>query len=253
MDEHSSLQSVSLNLVWAQRQQSWRQEAVDASGWPEPLIALAASIRSCSACPDLHGVPRVFSTRNGPSHARCIIVAEAPGRFGASRSMIPLYGDVTGKNFDFLLESAGLSRSELFITNAVLCNPLSPQGTNRSPRMQEVATCSSHLTSTLALIGAPVVVTLGGIALRALSLIAPHPYKLRSHVGQVLPWHGRLLIPLYHPGPRARIHRPVAQQIYDFKTLAQLLKTLDESGGRGKGRKDAPQVGDVAFDLCMTG
>lgn len=248
-----SERSCSPYLAVAQPLQARQPGAAELSVWSEALFSLAARIHSCSACQHLRGVAKVFSPKNGSSYARCVIVAEAPGRFGAGRYMIPLYGDATGRNFDLLLESAGLSRSELFITNAVLCNPRSPRGTNRSPRTEEVASCSSHLAKTLALLDPPMVVSLGAIALRSLSHIAPHSYSLRTHVGQVLPWHGRVIIPLYHPSPRARVHRGLRRQIQDFKKVALVLRGLDGSGGIGKGRKEVTQVGNTPFDLCVTG
>ena len=67
-------------------------------------------------------------------------------------------------------------------------------------------------------------VTLGAVALRALSLIEPHAATLAANVGDVIPWRGRWLVPLYHPGPRAQLHRPFARQVEDFRRLGALLR-----------------------------
>jgi hypothetical protein len=38
-----------------------------------------------------------------------------------------------------------------------------------------------------------------------------------------MPWYGRTLVPLYHPGPRALIRRPLAAQVEDYRRLAALV------------------------------
>jgi hypothetical protein len=38
-----------------------------------------------------------------------------------------------------------------------------------------------------------------------------------------VPWRGRLLFPLYHPGPQAMLHRGFAKQSGDYRVLGQLL------------------------------
>ncbi len=65
------------------------------------------------------------------------------------------------------------------------------------------------------------VATLGTIALRALTDLS-----LREVVARPLPWQGRVLFPLYHPGPRAQIHRPFAQQQADFRALRDTIAGL---------------------------
>lgn len=68
------------------------------------------------------------------------------------------------------------------------------------------------------------VVTLGAVALRALWLIEPHAARLARDVGRLIGWYGRWLVPLYHAGSRARIHRPVKQQIENFVRLGERLR-----------------------------
>jgi uracil-DNA glycosylase family 4 len=155
-----------------------------------------------------------------------LVIAEAPGRLGADRSAIPLHGDQTGRLFEALLDHAGLARQHLFITNAVLCNPRDAQGRNAPPAASELARCADHLQATIALLDPAVVVTLGVVALRTLERCSPHGLVLAQAVGAPVPWFGRLLVPLYHPGPRARLHRPLEQQRQDFARLGHLLHTL---------------------------
>lgn len=195
---------------------------------------LVAEVQACRLCPRMEGRAHVLSQRNGDIASRILVIAEAPGRLGADKTGIPLYGDQTGRNFERLLQAAGLTREHVFITNAVLCNPRGAAGNNAAPSAQEVRNCSSHLRHTVDILQPRYIVTLGTSALRALHHITPHNVILRRDIGKVIPWNGRLLIPLYHPGPRACIHRPLAQQEEDYRKLGALLRdagaaTLSES------------------------
>jgi uracil-DNA glycosylase family 4 len=170
------------------------------------------------------GRRRVLGEANGRPEAVVCFVGEAPGRRGAERTAIPFSGDQSGRNFAALLDCAGLSRAQIFVTNAVLCNPQDQSGRNRPPSREELANCRGLLARQLHLIGAPVVVPLGAVALAALDAVASHGLRLRDAVSQPVPWQGRLLFPLYHPGPRAQLHRPFALQRTDFAALGDLIR-----------------------------
>ena len=43
---------------------------------------------------------KVFSEANGNIDSKALFIAEAPGRLGADKTGIPLYGDRTGDNFE---------------------------------------------------------------------------------------------------------------------------------------------------------
>ncbi|HEU4321504.1 MAG TPA: uracil-DNA glycosylase [Roseiflexaceae bacterium] len=187
---------------------------------------LVVDVQACRRGPRMEGRARVLGPGNGDPSARVLVIAEAPGRLGADRSGVPLQGDQSGRQFEALLAHSGLARRDLFITNAVLCNPRDAQGRNAPPAEDELDRCADHLRATLALLDPAVVVTLGAVALRAPRRIAPHDLVLASAVGVAVPWDGRLLVPLYHPGPRARLHRSLDQQLQDFAQLGRLLRDL---------------------------
>ena len=171
----------------------------------------------------MDGRTRAIGPANGPLDARILFVAEAPGRLGADRTGVPLSGDQSGRNFDAFLASAGIERSRVFVTNAVLCNPRTPDGRNDRPRAAEIQSCSDHLRALIHLLDPAWVVSLGRAALDALGLIESHDRVLARDVGRVTPWYGRRLVPLYHPGPRALIRRPLAEQAADYAALAAML------------------------------
>jgi len=214
------------------------------------LEDLARAAQHCSLCPRLVGRTKILSSANGNLRSKVVFVAEAPGRLGADRTGVPLYGDQTGANFEALLGNVGWERQDVFVTNAVLCNPTEENGNNDTPTPEEVANCVRYLEMTIELVSPDVVVPLGAVALSALRLICPHAYTLRGHVGRAVPWAGRAMVPLYHPGPRALVHRAVAKQRADFMSLAQLVHPLKGLRRRislaQSGRFTAPDVEYVA-------
>ena len=206
--------------------------------------ALVERARACARCPRMDGRTRVLGPGNGPLGARILWVAEAPGRLGGDRTGIPLSADQTGRNFDEFLAAAGLDRAAQFVTNAVLCNPRNTLGLNDRPRAAELRNCSQHLADLLAVLDPPWVVALGRVALDALALIAPHDAQLARDVAQPIPWAGRHLVPLYHPGPRSVARRSRAGHIADYRLLAALVAP-DGYDERHRSRGDLPRLRSV--------
>jgi DNA polymerase len=193
----------------------------------EALVAEAAACRRCAA---MCGRSAVLSERNGGVGARVMFVGEAPGRQGGDRTRVPFSGDQSGRNFARYLASIGLAREEIFITNAALCNPRTETGANRKPAREEVLNCSEFLRRQVEVVGAGVVVTLGAVSLAALRAVEYHPLTLRENVGQVHAWHGRLLVPLYHPSPQVLAsHRREAAQLEDYKSVARALRLAGDT------------------------
>jgi uracil-DNA glycosylase family 4 len=150
-----------------------------------------------------------------------MFIGEAPGRQGGDRTRVPFSGDQSGRNFQRYIDSIGLAREGLFITNSVLCNPRRESGANRRPTSAEVVNCSEFLRRQIELIDPAVVVTLGGVALAALSIVEAHSLTLRESAGRVARWRGRLLVPLYHPSPQVLAsHRREAAQLSDYRAVA---------------------------------
>lgn len=182
--------------------------------------SLLSSVAKCNICQRMCNRKKVLSFLNGNISSKVVFIAEAPGRLGAECTGIPLYGDVTGNNFETLLANIGWSRDDIFITNAILCNPQDDNGNNATPTHEEISNCSYYLEMIIELIKPEVIVTLGGRALEALNNIETHNYELKNDVATLVPWHGIKLFPMYHMSPRAAIHRSLTQQRADFITLS---------------------------------
>jgi uracil-DNA glycosylase family 4 len=164
----------------------------------------------------------------GRTDAPIMFIGEAPGRLGADASAIPFHGDRAGENFENFLEQVGLSRYDCFITNAVLCNPKDEKGNNSTPNRQELANCAQFLRRQIDLVGPKIIVTLGTQALSALRLISSHDIDLAGGVRKKWAWDGRILIPLYHPGQRALVHRSFLNQLADYRFVAETLAKLSK-------------------------
>jgi len=184
---------------------------------------LIARVQYCNLCPRMQHRKKVLGSLNGSLDSRVVFIAEAPGRLGADKFGIPLCGDQTGRNFEMLIASAGIKRESIFITNAVLCNPRTPDGNNDSPTLLEIRNCSQYLKETLEIVKPKYVVPLGAAALSSLSVINPHKIKLSEGVGKLFSWNGYQVYPLFHPGSRAFIRRAKILQVEDYIALANLL------------------------------
>lgn len=106
----------------------------------------------------------VFS--DGDPEAPVMIVGEAPGQ-EEDRQGRPFVGK-SGKLLDRMLESIGLDRSGIYITNVVPWRPLE----NRKPTADEMAVCLPFISRHIELVDPQVLVLLGGTA--ASALLARH-------------------------------------------------------------------------------
>jgi uracil-DNA glycosylase family 4 len=191
----------------------------------EQFAALISDAATCVRCPAMCGRRAVLSELNGNVDARVLFIGEAPGRKGADRTRVPFSGDQSGKNFDRFVDSAGLKRSQIFITSAALCNPRSSTGANRRPTASELRNCGDFLRRTIELIDPSIIVTLGGVALEALKSIESHQLTLRHDAAKLRRWNGRTLVPLYHPSPQVLItSRDERAQLRDYKVVARAVQ-----------------------------
>jgi uracil-DNA glycosylase family 4 len=186
---------------------------------------LVSDAAACRLCPAMCGRSAVLSELNGSPEARIMFIGEAPGRKGADRTRVPFSGDQSGANLDRYLNSIGLSRREIFITSAALCNPRTESGANRRPTQKELTNCSSFLRRTIELVNPRVIVTLGSVALEALKRIQYHELSLKESAAQVHSWNDRVLVPIYHPSPQVLAsHRREAEQLSDYQIVAANLR-----------------------------
>lgn len=104
----------------------------------------------------------------GSAHARLMIIGEAPGA-DEDKSGHPFYGRA-GQVLNSLLDDAGISREDVWITNTAKCRPTVQQGkrlANRPPRTPEIKACAIWRTGELDIIKPYFVCCLGAVAAKA--------------------------------------------------------------------------------------
>jgi DNA polymerase len=154
------------------------------------LTAIADEVRAHGDCGfevcegATHMVPG-----DGPPTAQVVFVGEAPGA-SEDKQGRPFVGSA-GRLLQTLLEDAGLTREEVYVTNVVKARP--PK--NRDPRRDEVAHHLPWLLAELDALQPRVVVPLGR---HALAHFAPEAKISQVH-GEPLKAEGRTVFPWYHP------------------------------------------------------
>lgn len=187
----------------------------------ETLERIAREVSVCTKCA-LHESRKKAVTGEGPADAEVMFIGEGPG-FHENEQGRPFVG-ASGKFLDQLLEQAGLTRSEVFITNVVKCRP--PD--NRDPQPEELLACSEYLDGQIEAINPSIIVTLGRISM---GRYVPGA-KITSVHGQMQNIGGRFIIPMYHPA--AALHQPALRpsMLADFARLPDQLNEARAALGR---------------------
>src|SRR4026207_1137775 len=154
------------------------------------LLELGKSLHNCQRCKlaKLGRSQVVFGVGN--PHASVMFVGEAPG-FHEDQQGEPFVG-AAGKLLNDLLQSAGLSRSDIYIANVLKCRPPN----NRDPQPDEVESCEPFLFQQIATVQPKVVIALGAFAARTLLKTQDPISRLR---GRIYDYRGAQLIPTFHP------------------------------------------------------
>ena len=160
------------------------------------LQDLSASLYNCQRCKlaKLGRTQVVFGTGN--PNASIMFVGEAPG-FNEDQQGEPFVG-AAGKLLNQLLESAGLSRSQVYIANVIKCRPPN----NRDPEQDEVDTCKPFLLQQIELIKPKLVCTLGNWATQT---ILEKKVGITKVKGQASRLERFVVFPLLHPA--AALHQ----------------------------------------------
>lgn len=155
------------------------------------LQVLKEEYHNCKRCPVLVETRTqvVFGAGDADS-CKLVILGEAPGKV-EDEIGVPFVGR-SGKLLDEFLESIGVRREEVFITNTILCRPPN----NRNPASDELSNCRGRLDETLRILSPKVVITLGNFATQYFLETKVGITKLR---GKVYEKRGSKVIPMQHP------------------------------------------------------
>ncbi|MFH1177279.1 MAG: uracil-DNA glycosylase [Acidobacteriota bacterium] len=177
------------------------------------LAALSSALQGCQRC-RLHQGRRHVVFGVGNSHARVMLVGEAPGA-EEDRLGEPFVGSA-GQLLNSMLRAIGLRREEVYIANIVKCRPPG----NREPQDDEAATRMPFLWRQLELVNPQVIVTLGRVAAHhLLGTSAP----ISTYRGKWLAFRGWPVLPTFHPAYLLRTPTAKAQAWADLKQLRRRM------------------------------
>lgn len=188
------------------------------------LESVAQAVLACRACrlsgPRIKAVPGV-----GKAGARVMLIGEGPG-FDEDHQGEPFVGKA-GELLDKILESIGLSREAVYITNVVKCHPMADpsdpekRGNDRAPEPDEMDACRPFLDEQIRLVAPRVIVALGATAAKALCGTQRGITAIRGD------WHeyrGVPVLPTFHPAHLLRKPEFKRDVWTDMKSLKRMLE-----------------------------
>jgi len=188
------------------------------------LSELCQQIETCQECPELAGTRNRVVPGEGREDADIVFIGEAPG-YHEDQQGRPFVGQA-GQFLDFLLESVGLKRSDVYICNVIKCRPPG----NRDPLPTEIKNCQKWLDQQLEVISPKIVVTLGRY-----SLAKFFPGETISKVhGKERKRNNVIYYPMYHPA--AALHQQSLRRTIedDMKRIPVILEQSEAIEGESK-------------------
>lgn len=192
---------------------------------------LRKQIASCTRC-RLHKTRTHTVPGEGSISAEVMFIGEAPGRNEdlQGKPFVGRAGDI----FDKLLESVGLTRSQIYLCNILKCRP--PE--NREPLSDEVQACVGSLDIQIKVVNPKIIATLGRYAttyifqkfdvpLKNISSVHGQSFDIETSFGP------KKIIPLFHPAVATYDPNKLEILLNDFKifkTILQANETLSTHG-----------------------
>lgn len=153
---------------------------------------------------------------SGNKNADILLLGEAPGA-EEDKQGLPFVGQ-SGHLLDKILESVGLSRSNVYITNIL---PWRPPG-NRTPTNQEIDMFRPYVIKHISLVNPKIVVCLGGTATKALLQTSQGIMQLRGKWTKISELSAKIL-PTFHPAYLLRSPSQKREAWLDFLRVKNCL------------------------------
>jgi DNA polymerase len=183
------------------------------------LVDVAQEASTCTKCRLATSRTQVVFGVGNPD-ADLLFIGEAPGQHEDKQGE-PFVG-AAGQLLTRMLGEIGLTREQVYIANILKCRPPG----NRDPQEDEIETCTPWLIEQISLIQPQVVVTLGNFATKFVLQTQTGITRMR---GSVYPWHGRTVIPTFHPAAILRGGGEKGRQFGELQEDFALIKrTLAE-------------------------
>lgn len=181
------------------------------------LNQLKQLILDNNVCPELAAGATQLVMGDGNPDADIVFIGEAPGKQEDEQGL-PFVG-ASGKFLNEMLESIGLERKDVYITNIVKYRPPN----NRDPLSQEKAEFLSYLHQQLDIIEPKLIITLGR---HSMNMFLPD-LKISQEHGHPKRKNGVVYLPLYHPA--AALYNGSMRQtlLDDFAKVPKILSQIE--------------------------
>jgi DNA polymerase len=179
-----------------------------------PLDVVANEAATCTRC-------RLAETRtqvvfgSGNPDADLLFIGEAPGLHEDEQG-VPFVG-AAGQLLTRMLEGIGLARDQVYIANILKCRPPG----NRDPLPDEIEACTPWLVETMSAIQPRLIVTLGNFATKFVLQTQTGITRMR---GSVYDWHGRAVVPTFHPAAVLRSGGDKSRQFGELREDFELIR-----------------------------
>jgi uracil-DNA glycosylase family 4 len=182
----------------------------------EKLDALKQQILADKVCLGLAGTATQLVFGDGHPDADLVFIGEAPGKNEDLQGK-PFVG-AAGKFLNEMLETIGLKREDIYITNIVKYRPPN----NRDPEASEKAEFLPYLQKQVAIIQPKLIVTLGR---HSMDSLLPG-LKISQVHGEPKRHKGQVYLPLFHPA--AALYNGGLRQtlLEDFGKIPAIMKLI---------------------------
>jgi uracil-DNA glycosylase family protein len=194
------------------------------------LASLKEAANACQGC-DLYRDATQVVFGEGRARVAILMVGEQPGDREDQLGR-PFVGPA-GQLLDQCLESSGIDRSEVYVTNAVKHFKWEPRGKirlHKKPNSFEIAACRPWLEMEIAAVQPQIIVCLGATA--AQDLLGAQ-FRLTRHRGEVFPTKFGPVTATIHPSAILRMPEPEAKEA----EIASLVNDLKVAAGHATARK----------------
>ncbi|MCT8978852.1 uracil-DNA glycosylase [Clostridium sp. CX1] len=175
---------------------------------------------------------RGYITGDGPIPCDILFVGEAPGKTEVEQGKA--FVGTAGKNFEKHLNSIGLSRENIRVTNTCYFRPIKiKEGktgktsiSNRPPKISEIELFREILDEEIKLVHPKIIITLGNVPLRRLTNFKSiGEYHGTLHFNQEL---SSYIFPMYHPSSLTYNRSEEFNLMYkeDWNKLKKALENL---------------------------
>jgi uracil-DNA glycosylase len=186
------------------------------------LDQIKADILENNVCPDLAITATNLVMGDGHPNAEVVFIGEAPGKNEDVQGK-PFVG-AAGKFLNEMLESIGLSREEVYITNIVKYRPPN----NRDPSPNEKKAFWPFLVKEIGVIQPKIIATLGRHSMEyflsdgRITHIHGQPKRIKFGSSKVV------ILPLYHPA--AALYNGSLRETLkeDFKNIPTIIELIEK-------------------------